>query len=101
MSVSIRSNKRAIMSLMYYSVFRASWIAKFNERHASKPSPEAQAKLDTLLEEIMPTPVPAVCITVARKKDGVVVGTYDTLEAANEAIAKAKAAKKAALEIVE
>ena len=42
----------------------------------------------------------AVEYAVARKKDGVIVGTYGTLAEANEVIEKAKAQKKAALILV-
>lgn len=93
MSISIRNNKRRVM---YISYFRAWW------RTAMAPILATIDKIsdDTAIEVTPSEETISSTFTVARKKDGVVVATYETEEEALEVIAKAKASKKAALHIV-
>jgi hypothetical protein len=56
-------------------------------------------KLAAVVIKAVPMPAATGKVNVRRKKDGVVVGTDMTPELAEEMVAKAKAGKKAALEI--
>lgn len=62
---------------------------------------QAKMRADTLaaLKE-MSQPVTIQFYNIARKKDGVVVGSCSSLSGAEEMVSKAKAQKKAALYIV-
>ncbi len=56
------------------------------------------AQLEQIAEDLITAP--AQTFTVARKKDGEIVGTFATIDAAQAVIDKAKAAKKASLVLV-
>lgn len=53
-----------------------------------------------VVEDLGEMLLPKKTYTVARKKDGEIIGTFETEEAAQAVIDKAKAAKKAALVLV-
>ena len=82
--MKVRTLKRRTMAKIAYAVrvqWTRPWVGTFTPVQ----------KAAELLEPIT--------YTVARKKDGVVVGTYTTIVEAETVIAKAKASKKATLVI--
>lgn len=124
--MNLRRQKRFKLSLMHFALFGArgpigqyltpaksygsgSLVATFREAAGiTKPKIivlDGVTSLGKLLaakiaRDKLIIDAAAVRYTVARKKDGEIVGTFCTLEEAEAEVAKAKRAKKAALEIL-
>lgn len=120
--MNLRQNKQRILRLMGYIAADAKWqryIDKLLELTPEEIAEEASrikfwAELESkmsmrclvepglvVIDDLSTKLQPAVMTyTVARKKDGEIVGTFDSLVEANEAIDKAKRAKKASLVLV-
>ncbi len=106
--MKVRHLKHRIMALMGFRFMLDAQLAalmkKYNEPTAAEKAKHKAANdkfAEDLLAAITPQKVaPATMYTVARKKDGVVVGEYSTRAEADDVVERAKKQKKAALEIV-
>lgn len=102
--MKVRHIKHHRLSLMAGAAFMHASVTKFNDfAHAVAERCAPAGQFDALLSEVLP-PVKEVVqvikpqeFIVVRKKDGVEIGTFTSLEAAQAEIDKAKRSKKAAL----
>lgn len=107
--MNARKNKQRIYSRMgqpggivWYNTIVNNAFALTPEELEQQAQRQAKMRADTLaaLKEMEAAYTPAPFYNIARKKDGVVVGSCSSLSGAEEMVAKAKAQKKAALYIV-